>query len=93
VYEYVRRTYGTNPIVGQRVRHTITGNEGTIAPEGMTHAHYVRVRFVFDGRDVILPCHPKELVDVEASIPRVCGITLGMGGPLGPLSNRSDAKS
>lgn len=57
-YAYVRRTYGVNPGIGQRVRHTETGRWGTIAkPNGDTQ--YVRVNF--DGDKHIMNSHPTSL--------------------------------
>ena len=57
-YAYVRRAYGVNPGIGQRVRHTETGRLGTIAkPHGDTQ--YVRVRF--DGDERIMNAHPTSL--------------------------------
>ena len=58
-YEYVRRAYGVEPIVGQRVTHTVTRKSGVIAREDKSQGHYVQVRF--DGQKHTLPCHPTEL--------------------------------
>lgn len=58
-YDYVRRAYGVNPGVGQRVQHTVTKGFGTIARENASQGHYVMVRF--DGRGFSSPCHPTEL--------------------------------
>jgi hypothetical protein len=58
-YEYVRRAYGVDPTVGQRVRHTVTKRFGTIAREDKSQGQYVQVRF--DGKKFALPCHPTEL--------------------------------
>lgn len=58
-YDYVRRTYGVDPRVGARVRHTVTGQFGKIARESLSAGHYVQVRF--DGAKYALPCHPTEL--------------------------------
>lgn len=58
-YDYVKRTYGVSPAVGQRVTHTVTKNSGTVAREDKTQSHYVKVRF--DGQKHTLPCHPTEL--------------------------------
>lgn len=55
-YEYVRRIYGVDPKVGQRV--SCDGLMGKIAPaEG--DPQYVEVKF--DGRDFTSPCHPTSL--------------------------------
>lgn len=58
-YDYVKRTYAVNPVVGQRVKHHVTGKEGTIARESQSAAHYVQVRF--DGQRYNASCHPTEL--------------------------------
>lgn len=58
-YEYVRRTYGVNPVPGQRVRHQETGKLGVIVHENVSAAHYVHVRF--DHLKFSLPCHPNAL--------------------------------
>lgn len=60
-YDYVRRTYGVDPQVGQRVRHSElrANNEGKVAPMDESCAHYVMVKF--DGRDEPAPCHPTAL--------------------------------
>lgn len=58
-YQYVRRTYGVNPGIGQRVQHTVTHKLGTIAREDKSQGQYVQVRF--DGQKFALPCHPTEL--------------------------------
>lgn len=62
-YDYIRHTYSFDPVIDRRVRHTITGREGVIAPEEPGAGHYVQVRF---GDDTwALPCHPMELVYVD----------------------------
>jgi membrane protein implicated in regulation of membrane protease activity len=58
-YDYVKRTYGVDPRVGQRVMHQVTKRDGTIAREDLSAAHYVQVRF--DGQRWNVSCHPKEL--------------------------------
>jgi len=58
-YDYVRRTYGVDPIVGQRVRHTEIDKFGTVARESASQAHYVMVKF--DGQNFASPCHPTAL--------------------------------
>ncbi len=58
-YEYVRRAYGVSPTIGDRVRHQVTGESGTIRREDRSQAHYVMV--LFDGKKFALPCHPTEL--------------------------------
>lgn len=59
MYDYIKRAYGVNPVVGQQVRHTVTHKLGTIARENRGHGHYVNVRF--DGAKLPLLCHPTEL--------------------------------
>ena len=52
-YEYIRRTYGVDPQIGQRV--TVAGKSGTILrPIG--DPQYLRVRF--DDRPFAVPVHP-----------------------------------
>lgn len=58
-YDYIKRRYSFVPVVGERVRHTVTGNYGVIAREDKSQGHYVMVRF--DGRGFRSPCHPDEL--------------------------------
>jgi len=58
-YDYVRRTYGVDPKVGARVRHTVTKQFGHIAREDRGQAHHVMVKF--DGKGFSLPCHPTEI--------------------------------
>lgn len=59
MYDYVRRTYGVDPIPGRRVTHNETGKSGVIVHERKSAAHYVHVRF--DGSKFSLPCHPNAL--------------------------------
>lgn len=58
-YDYVKRAYGVDPRVGQRVRHTEIDKQGTIAREGRSNQHHVMVRF--DGQRHPSPCHPTAL--------------------------------
>lgn len=58
-YDYIKRAYAVTPTVGERVRHTVTGNSGIIAREDRSQGHYVQVKF--DGRKFASPCHPLEL--------------------------------
>lgn len=61
MYEYVRRQYGVNPIVGQRARHTELqpGNdECIIQPEDPCFGHYVMVKF---ASGLVGPAHPTAL--------------------------------
>lgn len=79
-YDYVKRAYGVDPVVGGRVQHTETGRYGKIAKEREPR-HYVHVQF--DGRSFASPCHPTalnyapvETVGQEGAADR--------DGPLGP---------
>jgi hypothetical protein len=61
-YDYVKRTYGVNPVVGARVRHPeMKGPRsfGTIARENPSQGHHVMVRF--DGQNFASPSHPTAL--------------------------------
>ena len=52
-YDYIRRTYGVSPAVGQRI--TMNGRPGVIIrPTG--DPQYLRVRF--DGQKHASDCHP-----------------------------------
>lgn len=59
-YDYVRKTYSVDPVIGRRVMHVVTHKSGVIAREDKSQGHYVQVRF--DGKRHALPCHPTELV-------------------------------
>lgn len=57
-YDYIRRTYGVDPHVRQRI--TVNGRLGTIVrPVG--DPHYLRVRF--DGAKTPVNAHPTWEVD------------------------------
>jgi hypothetical protein len=61
MYDYVKKHYAVNPIVGNRVR-LLEGKEqpeGTIAREDKSMGHYVMVRF--EGVRWPAPCHPTSL--------------------------------
>lgn len=58
-YDYIKRAYGVDPREGQRVKHTVTGEFGTVTAEDPGQGHYVQVQF--EGRRFSLPCHPTEL--------------------------------
>ena len=58
-YDYVKRTYGVDPKVGQAVYHTVTKSYGIIKRENRSQAHYVMC--VFEGQRHAIPCHPTEL--------------------------------
>ncbi len=58
-YDYVRRYYGVDPVVGQRVRHTEINKSGVIARESPSQAQYVMVKL--DGQKLASPCHPTAL--------------------------------
>lgn len=57
-YRYIQSYYGVTVIVGDRVKHTVTGRIGNVVrPTG--DPNYVRVRF--DGDKHCLNAHPGEL--------------------------------
>ncbi len=57
-YDYIRRTYGVEPVIGQRI--TVNGRPGVIArPQG--DPQYLRVRF--DGAKFLMDAHPTWEVD------------------------------
>lgn len=58
-YEYIKRNYKFRPVIGRRVRHTVTKFEGVIAWEDPSSGHYVQVRF--DGNRHRSNCHPDEI--------------------------------
>lgn len=58
-YEYVKRTYGVEPKIGARVRHTENEKTGVIVRPAASSDHYVFVRF--DGQKHGSPCHPLAL--------------------------------
>lgn len=58
-YEYIRRTYGVDPVSGHRVHHHVTKREGTIQPYAGGGSAYVHV--CFDGDNHAVPCHPTEM--------------------------------
>lgn len=58
-YEYIKRSYGVSPAIGQRVQHDVTRKFGLISRENKSSSHYVMVKF--DGSKHSLPCHPLEL--------------------------------
>lgn len=59
MYDYVRQAYSVDPTVGQAVKHTVTGEEGRIAPENPGQGQYVMVFFPKSKHP--MPCHPTEL--------------------------------
>ena len=63
-YAYIRRFYGVDPKVGQRIAHY--GRPGKIIrPVG--DPHYLRVRF--DGRRHASNVHPTDEVDYSPAVP------------------------
>lgn len=58
-YEYISRAYDLDYAPGDRVRHTVTKNEGTVKRERRSHAHYVNVRFDTYRHNSL--CHPDQL--------------------------------
>lgn len=72
-YEYVKRNYDVNPVVGARVMHTELkgpGAFGTIAREQPSQGHRVMVRFDGDRRGA-MPCHPTALDYAPHDLERV----------------------
>lgn len=67
-YGYVRRAYGVDPTIGQRVRlkneHTSSGLEGEVVYPGPSTAH---VHVVIDGRDHAVSVHPMNVELLEAA--------------------------
>lgn len=59
MYDYAKRAYEVDPVVGQRVRHTELDKFGTIAREDPSMAQYVMVKI--DGLKHVSPCHPNAL--------------------------------
>jgi hypothetical protein len=61
-YDYIRRAYGVDPKVGQRVRlvneGAASGEEGVVIYPGQSTAH---VRVVLDGRDFPVSVHPSSV--------------------------------
>ena len=68
-YDYVRRAYGVDPTVGQRVRlkneGPATGEEGVVIYPGQHTAH---VRVVIDGRDFPVSVHPNNVELLTGSL-------------------------
>jgi hypothetical protein len=58
-YDYIKKTYGVEPKVGDRVQHTVTKRFGKITREKRSATHYVNV--MFDGLGLSQLCHPTEL--------------------------------
>jgi hypothetical protein len=65
-YEYVRRVYGVNPRIGQRVRlqheGPSSGLEGVVVYPGPSTAY---VKVVLDGRDFPVNVHPDNVELLE----------------------------
>ena len=61
MYDYVRRTYGVDPVPGQRVIFTEYAErpEGVIANEDRSCSQYVMVKF--PNVRWPAPCHPTSL--------------------------------
>ncbi|MEM1344818.1 MAG: hypothetical protein AAGI34_09595 [Pseudomonadota bacterium] len=59
-YDYIARRYGRRFQIGQRIRHTVTGREGTVTRRRID-THYLRVRFDGDRR-------PRNVYPPEAEI-------------------------
>lgn len=62
MYDYIKKYYGFDAKVGDRVQHAVTKKHGSIARERKCDGQYVQVRF--DGGSFALPCHPGELVHI-----------------------------
>lgn len=60
-YDYIKRAYAVNPVLGEWVRHTemSCNNVGKIGRENKSQGHYVMVRF--EGQKHLSPCHPQAL--------------------------------
>lgn len=63
-YDYIRRAYGVDLKVGERVRHTVTGRDGRIIRTN-GDPQYFRVRF--DDFRTPRNAHPKELTQLGAA--------------------------
>jgi len=64
-YDYVRRSYGVDPVPGHRVRFIGSqGREGVIARR-QSYDNYVYV--TFDGQKNAVPCHPTDLTYLGAA--------------------------
>ncbi|HEY2010388.1 MAG TPA: hypothetical protein VGH23_15470 [Rhizomicrobium sp.] len=61
-YDYIKKAYGFDAKIGDRVQHTVTKKYGSIARQRGSNGHYIQVRF--DGGSFALPCHPGELVHI-----------------------------
>lgn len=59
MYEYVKKTYGVNPVLDQTVVHTENNQTGKIVRENRSLKKYVMV--LFSGRRHPVPCHPTAL--------------------------------
>jgi hypothetical protein len=57
-YEYVKRYYGVNPVIGARVQVKGSGKLGVVVRK-RCYDHYVHVKF--DGQKFNVPVHPLEL--------------------------------
>lgn len=62
-YEYVRKTYGVNPVPGARVRFTETnrGGQSTLGTIARRKSYDHHVYVLFDGEKHPMPCHPTSL--------------------------------
>jgi hypothetical protein len=62
-YEYVKRTYGVNPVIGSKVALCTDGRTPTrrgVIVRKRCYDNYVRVRF--DGQSFDSPVHPLDLL-------------------------------
>lgn len=67
-YDYVRRNYGVDVKIGDRVRlineGSSSGLEGEVAYPGQSTAH---VHVLIDGRDYITTVHPESIEKIAAT--------------------------
>lgn len=56
-YDYIAKAYGLTFRAGERIKHQVTGREGTVL-RGRASNHYLRVRF--DGDRYASNVHPGE---------------------------------
>lgn len=57
-YDYVRKCYGVNPVIGARVTSKEDKKSGVIVRK-QSYDQYVHVKF--DGTKFDVPCHPLDL--------------------------------
>lgn len=57
-YAYIRRTYGVEPVPGERIRHHVKGYGEGVILRVRNETQYVRVRF---DSGLVGNCHPTEM--------------------------------